>query len=193
MGHSVTGQMLQIRRPQLSKVKKKGLSEDLQQQLQQLARKVGNQQLRLMFTGEGKGDKALAADLLADGCGKDLAMVDVTAVISKYIGETERNLAGLLGGINQNEPVVFLDYADALFEDRSELLDGDERFVNQMVEHLLSRLEDYPGVIILASNYEDRFDAAIRNRFVKTLDFPTAGRETKGGWLRTVIPWPKRK
>jgi len=190
MGHSVTGQLMQIRRPKLSKVKLRGLAEEVRQKLQSMTQETASERLRLLFVGAGQGEKNLAAEMLADGLDKDLALVDVTAVISKYIGETERNLTTLLHGIEQNQPLVLLDFVDALFENRSELLDGDEDYVRQMIDHLLERLENYPGGIVLPVDQPDRLPATARGEFRTIVDF-SSGRGGKGGWWRKVIPWPK--
>jgi hypothetical protein len=105
----------------------------------------------LLLTGTS-ADSAAAAQAVAHDMGRQLYRIDLNAVVSKYIGETEKNLNMLFEQADSNQWVLFFDEADALFGKRSEVKDSHDRYANVEVSYLLKRLESFPGVVIFATN-----------------------------------------
>jgi SpoVK/Ycf46/Vps4 family AAA+-type ATPase len=126
---------------------------------------------RALFTGAAGTGKTLAAQVIATALGMDLWRIDLSALISKYIGETEKNLARLFAAAERAGIVLFFDEADALFGRRTEVKDSHDRYANQEVSFLLERLEQHPGVVILATNVRPR-DARLLRRFRFVIDMP---------------------
>jgi hypothetical protein len=125
----------------------------------------------LMVGGSGTG-KTLAAQWLATRLGLPLYRVDLAALTSKYIGETEKNLSTLFAAAEHADVVLFFDEADALFAARTEISDSNDRFANAQTNYLLQRIEDYDGIVLLASNSRDRFEPAFVRRLDAILEFP---------------------
>ncbi|TVQ32917.1 MAG: ATP-binding protein [Geminicoccaceae bacterium] len=125
--------------------------------------KVG---VRALFTGPSGTGKTMAAAWLAGRLGLPLYRVDLAAVGSKYIGETEKNLAKLLAAAEAQEVVLLFDEADSLFGKRTEISDSNDRFANAQTNYLLQRIETYCGIVLLTANARNRFDEA----FVRRLD-----------------------
>ncbi len=140
-----------------------------------------------LFYGPPGTGKTLAACLIGKSTGKDVYRVDLSMVVSKYIGETEKNLANIFDmGQNKNW-VLFFDEADALFGKRSLTSSSNDRYANQEVAYLLQRIEDYPGVIILASNLKANLDEAFARRFQSMIYFPMpAFSERLALWKNTL-------
>jgi hypothetical protein len=109
-----------------------------------------------LFHGAAGTGKTLAAHVLAQALGRDILRVDLAQVVSKYIGETEKNLAALLDRAERTGAVLFLDEADALFGKRTEVKDAHDRYANADIAYLLQRIEAYEGLIILATNVQDQ-------------------------------------
>ena len=105
-----------------------------------------------LFTGGARPPKLVAAQVLAGRLGAELVNVDVAALISQYIGETEKNLSRLFAAAEESDTVLFLDEADALFGERTDEKDAHGRYQNQEVDYLLGRIEGYSGLVILATN-----------------------------------------
>jgi hypothetical protein len=137
--------------------------------------------VRALFSGESGTGKTLAAHWLAGQVGLPLYRVDLAAMTSKWIGETEKNISALLDTAEQGDVLLFFDEADSLFGSRTEVSDAHDRYANSQTNFLLQRIEDYTGVAILATNSRDRFDAAFARRLDCVLEFPmpdsTARRE----------------
>jgi SpoVK/Ycf46/Vps4 family AAA+-type ATPase len=114
----------------------------------------------------------MAAEVIANELGLPLYRVDLSAVVSKYIGETEKNLAQIFNEASASSAVLFFDEADALFGKRSEVRDAHDRYANIEVSYLLQRMEDYDGIILLASNLRQNLDEAFVRRLHLTADFP---------------------
>ena len=134
-----------------------------------------------LFVGPPGTGKSLAARVLAQELRLALYRIDLSAVVSKYIGETEKNLRRLFDSAEQGAAVLFFDEADALFGRRSEVKDSHDRYANIEVNYLLARMESYRGVALLATNMRSALDAAFmrRLRFVVNFPFPeTAERRT---------------
>ncbi len=163
------------------------------QQLQQIARQVGQRStvydewgfrakmnrglgLSALFYGESGTGKTMAAEVIANYLRLDLYRIDLSAVVSKYIGETEKNLRRLFDEAERGGAVLFFDEADALFGKRSEVKDSHDRYANIEINYLLQRMESYGGLAILATNQKSALDPAFvrRLRFIVNFPFPTA-------------------
>lgn len=142
-----------------------------------------------LFAGESGTGKTLAAEVLAKHLRLDLYRIDLSAVVSKYIGETEKNLRRLFDAAEAGGMILFFDEADALFGRRSEVKDSHDRYANIEVNYLLQRMESFGGLAILASNMKSALDAAFlrRLRFVVNFPFPGAS-ERKAIWERVFPP-----
>jgi AAA+ superfamily predicted ATPase len=128
--------------------------------------------LSALFGGPSGTGKTMAAEVIANELGLPLYRVDLSAVVSKYIGETEKNLAQIFDEASASSAVLFFDEADALFGKRSEVKDAHDRYANIEVSYLLQRMEDYDGIIILASNLRQNLDDAFIRRLNLIADFP---------------------
>ncbi len=118
----------------------------------------------LLVTGKNRIG-ALAAQTLAHDLGKNLYRVDLGAVVSKYIGETEKNLRRVFDAANSSGAVLFFDEADALFGKRTEVKDSHDRYANIELNYLLQRIEDYAGLAILTTGNRNKIDNAFSRRF----------------------------
>ena len=137
----------------------------------ELSKKIKPGYRSLFFGSSGTG-KTLTASLLGKVTGRDVYRIDLSLVISKYIGETEKNLEKIFSQAEHKEWILFFDEADALFGKRTNVNDAHDRFANQEVSYLLQRMEDYAGVVILASNFKSNLDDAFTRRFQSIIHFP---------------------
>jgi hypothetical protein len=139
--------------------------------------------LRALLTGPPGTGKTLACAWLATRLGMPLFRVDLAGVMSKWIGETEKNLAGLLARAEAAEVVLLFDEADSLFGARTEVRDASDRFANNQTNFLLARMESYGGIVLLTSNSQARFDPAFARRLDMILEVPLPGpRERRALW-----------
>jgi AAA+ superfamily predicted ATPase len=127
---------------------------------------------RVLFHGPPGTGKTLTATLLGKYTGKDVFKIDLSMVVSKFIGETEKNLANLLAKAEKTENILFFDEADALFGKRTNVRDAHDKYANQEVSYLLQRIENYRGLVILASNLKSNIDDAFVRRFQSIVHFP---------------------
>lgn len=127
---------------------------------------------RSLFYGPPGTGKTLTASLLGKSTDLDVYRVDLSKIVSKYIGETEKNLANIFDQAENKNWVLFFDEADALFGKRSNTSDAKDRYANQEIAYLLQRIEDFPGVIILATNLKGNLDEAFSRRFQSMVYFP---------------------
>jgi hypothetical protein len=141
-----------------------------------------------LFAGPSGTGKTMAAEVLARDLRLSLYRIDLSAVVSKYIGETEKNLRRVFEAAEQGAAMLFFDEADALFGKRSEVKDSHDRYANIEVNYLLQRMESYRGVAVLATNMRSALDQAFlrRLRFVVTFPFPAAA-ERRTIWSK-VFP-----
>ncbi len=127
---------------------------------------------RSLFHGPPGTGKTMTACLLGKATGRDVYKVDISLVMSKYIGETEKNLGRIFDQAEHKGWILFFDEADALFGRRSETRDAHDRYANQEVSFLLQRVETFDGISILASNLRDNIDDAFARRFESVIHFP---------------------
>ena len=125
------------------------------------------------FSGADKATETRAAEVLAAELHLALYRVDLSVVVSKYLGETEKNLDQVFAAVKPSDAVLFFDDADALFGTRTEVKDSHDRYANQEVSYLLQRLEQFQGVAILATNRTTQIDPAVLRRFRHVVDFAT--------------------
>lgn len=140
----------------------------------QLAKKI-KPGFRSLFYGPPGTGKTLTASLLGKTTGLDVYRVDLSLVVSKYIGETEKNLSNVFDQAQSQDWILFFDEADALFGKRTQTSSSNDRYANQEVSYLLQRVEDFPGVVILATNLKSNIDEAFSRRFQSMIYFPMPG------------------
>jgi len=141
-----------------------------------------------LFLGASGTGKTLAAEVVAGELETELVHVDLAAVVSKYIGETEKNLERVLSAGDRSGAILFFDEADALFGKRSEAHDAHDRYANLELSFLLQRLEQYEGVAILASNFAQNIDSAFMRRVRLTIELPFPDEETRRRLWRVHLP-----
>jgi len=135
-----------------------------------LAKKIKPGYRALFFGPPGTG-KTLTATLLAKSTGREVYRVDLSMIVSKYIGETEKNLSKVFDVAAYKDWILFFDEADALFGQRTEANNANDRHANQQTGYLLQRIEDFPGVVILATNLKANMDEAFTRRFQAMIHF----------------------
>ncbi len=140
-----------------------------------------------LFSGESGTGKTMAAEVIANDLRLNLYRIDLSAVVSKYIGETEKNLRRLFDAAEQGGAILFFDEADALFGKRSEVKDSHDRYANIEINYLLQRMEAFSGLAILATNMKSALDPAFmrRLRFIVDLPFPGV-RERQQIWEKAL-------
>lgn len=134
---------------------------------------------RCLFYGPPGTGKTLTATLIGANAGLDVYRIDLSMVVSKYIGETEKNLAGIFDQAKNKNWILFFDEADALFGKRTQTSSSNDRHANQEVSYLLQRVEDFPGVVILATNLKANIDEAFARRFQTSVYFPLPDAEQR--------------
>ncbi|MEM8536655.1 MAG: ATP-binding protein [Pseudomonadota bacterium] len=139
--------------------------------------------LKAMLCGPSGGGKTLAASWLASKLDQPLFKVDLSSVVSKYIGETEENLARVLDRAEQADVILLFDEADALFGARTETKDSSDRFANNQTNYLLGRIEDHSGIVLLTTNARQRIDPAFSRRLDQVIEMVSPdARERQGLW-----------
>ncbi|MEZ4639672.1 MAG: ATP-binding protein [Caldilineaceae bacterium] len=140
--------------------------------------------VRALFTGPSGTGKTLAASWLATRLGLPLYRVDLASVTSKYIGETEKNLAELLNRAERAGVILLFDEADSMFGKRTDIKDSHDRYANAQTNYLLQRIESFDGIALLTSNSRQRFDSAFARRLDAIIDFPLPGSDERCAlWL----------
>ena len=149
---------------------------------ERMSRGLGISELFAGATGTGK---TMAAEVLANHLRLDLFRIDLSAVVSKWLGETEANLRRLFDAAEDGGAILFFDEADALFGKRTEVKDSHDRYANIEINYLLQRMESYSGLAILATNMKSALDQAFLRRLRIVLDFPYPGAvERKAMWQK---------
>ena len=181
------------------------LPKDLQQRLRDLVHAValrpqvfdrwnfaqpggGQRGIKAMFAGPSGTGKTMAAAIVARELGLELHRVELAAVMSKYIGETEKNLDRAFAAARRANAILFIDEADALLGKRSEVKDAHDRYANVEVAFLLQKMEDHDGVVIIATNLAHNIDAAFSRRMQFVLQFPLPDTESRERLWQAMFP-----
>ena len=130
----------------------------------------------------------MAASIVANELGRDLYKIDLSNVVSKYIGETEKNLSRIFREAETSNAILFFDEADALFGKRSEVKDAHDRYANIEVAYLLQKMEEYTGIVILATNMSKNLDDAFARRMQHTIEFPFPDAASRERIWRGMFP-----
>lgn len=141
-----------------------------------------------LFAGPPGTGKTMAAEIVAGALGLDLYRIDLSAVVSKYIGETEKNLERIFRAADQGDAVLLFDEADAIFGKRSEVRDARDRYANVEVAYLLQRLEVYEGLAVLTTNLRGNIDEAFVRRLDCVLEFPLPEEPERLQIWRRAVP-----
>ncbi len=144
--------------------------------------------LNVIFSGAPGTGKTMSAEVLSADLGLDLYQIDLSTVVSKYIGETEKNLSRIFREAQSANCILLFDEADALFGKRSEVKDSHDRYANIEINYLLQRLENYEGVVILTTNMLRNLDAAFTRRIHYTVEFPFPDERQREGMWSKVFP-----
>lgn len=140
---------------------------------------------KILFYGPPGTGKTLTAKLIGKYTSRDVYRIDLSMIVSKYIGETEKNLSLLFDRAENKDWILFFDDADAFFGKRTEIKDSHDRYANQEIAYLLQRIENYDGLVILASNFKTNIDDAFLRRFNSIIHFPMpSSQERKKIWQK---------
>jgi len=152
---------------------------------QKLSRGKG---LSVLFSGPPGTGKTMAAEVIANDLQLDLYKIDLSSVVSKYIGETEKNLAKIFQEAETSNAILFFDEADALFGKRTEISDAHDRYANIETSYLLQKMEEYEGMVILASNLRENMDDAFMRRIRFIVEFPFPDEASRQRIWRSHFP-----
>ncbi len=141
-----------------------------------------------IFAGPSGTGKTMAAEVMAHELELDLYKIDLSGVVNKYIGETEKNLARIFQEAEGSHAILFFDEADALFGKRTKISDAHDRYANVETSYLLQRVEEYEGIVILATNLRDNMDEAFTRRIRFIVDFPFPDAESRKAIWQTHFP-----
>jgi SpoVK/Ycf46/Vps4 family AAA+-type ATPase len=144
--------------------------------------------LSALFTGPPGTGKTMAAEVIAAELDLPLYRIDLSQVVNKYIGETEKNLRRLFDAADVSDVILFFDEADALFGKRTEVKDAHDRYANLEISYLLERMERFKGLAILATNRKQDLDEAFLRRLRFVIDFPLPGEEERRRIWPQMIP-----
>jgi len=151
-------------------------------------RLAGGKGLAVLFSGPSGTGKTMAASIIAAELGLQIYRIDLSTVVSKYIGETEKNLSSIFAAAQSSNAVLFFDEADALFGKRSEVNDAHDRYANIEVAYLLQRVETYEGIVVLATNLGRNIDEAFARRMQHMIEFPLPGPAQRARIWRGMFP-----
>jgi ATP-dependent 26S proteasome regulatory subunit len=144
--------------------------------------------LNVLFTGPSGTGKTMAAEIMAKELELDLYKVDLATVVSKYIGETEKNLDRIFKEAQNSNAILFFDEADAIFGKRSEVKDSHDRYANIEISYLLQKMEEYEGMVILATNLRKNLDEAFIRRTHFIVEFPSPEEEHRYRIWKNIFP-----
>lgn len=148
----------------------------------------GGKGLSVLFTGSSGTGKTMAAGIIAKEIGTDLYRIDLSLIIDKYVGETEKRLKRIFDIAEKGNIILFFDEADALFGKRTEIKDSHDRYSNIEVSYLLQRIEEYDGLVILASNFRCNIDEAFIRRIHFIIEFPFPDEKMREEIWKKVFP-----
>lgn len=143
---------------------------------------------RVLFHGPSGTGKTMTACLLGKYTGRDVFRIDLSMVVSKYIGETEKNLSNLFDKAANKDWILFFDEADSIFGKRTNVRDAHDKYANQEVSYLLQRIEAHAGLVILASNMKANIDPAFTRRFNAFIEFENPGVKERLNLWETYLP-----
>ncbi len=144
--------------------------------------------LNILFSGASGTGKTMSAQVIARDLQLDLYKIDLSAVVSKYIGETEKNLSRIFAAAQTSGAILFFDEADALFGKRSEVKDAHDRYANVETAYLLQKMEEYEGIVMLATNLSQNLDDAFARRMHHTVEFPFPDADYRERIWRAIFP-----
>jgi SpoVK/Ycf46/Vps4 family AAA+-type ATPase len=144
--------------------------------------------LNVLFCGASGTGKTMAAGIIARGLALDLYRIDLSSVVSKYIGETEKQLSQIFHEAGSSNAILFFDEADALFGKRSEVKDAHDRYANVEVAYLLQKMEEYEGIVILATNFRRNMDDAFTRRMHHIVEFPFPDADCRERIWKGLVP-----
>lgn len=151
-------------------------------------RLVSGKGLKVLFSGAAGTGKTMTAGIIARDLGLDLYKIDLSGIVSKFIGETEKNLDRIFRASQSGNAILFFDEADALFGKRSEVKDAHDRYANIEVAYLLQKMEDHDGVVILATNLSKNLDDAFSRRMHYVVEFPVPNAVHREQLWRGMFP-----
>jgi len=144
--------------------------------------------LNVLFCGPSGTGKTMAAGIIARALSLDLYKIDLSSVVSKYIGETEKQLSQIFQEAGSSNAILFFDEADALFGKRSEVKDAHDRYANVEVAYLLQKMEEYEGIVILATNFRRNMDDAFTRRMHHIVEFPFPDADCRERIWKGLVP-----
>ena len=144
--------------------------------------------LTILFAGPSGTGKTMASEIMSGALGLDLYKIDLASLVSKYIGETEKNLDAVFSEAEDSNSILFFDEADAIFGKRSEVRDAHDRYANVEVSYLLQKMEEYQGIVILATNFRRNMDDAFVRRLQFAVEFPFPEEEYRLQIWERVFP-----
>ena len=142
----------------------------------------------MLFSGPPGTGKTMAAQVIARKLQLELYKVDLSGIMSKYIGETEKQLGEVFDEVRKSQSILFFDEADAMFGRRSEIRDSHDRYANVQTSYLLQKIEEYDGIVILASNLIQNFDEAFKRRIKFVVEFTLPDQQRREQIWRSVMP-----
>ena len=144
--------------------------------------------VRALFSGPSGTGKTLLARLLAAALHKDLYRLDLSAVVNKYLGETEKNLSRVLGRAEELDVILLIDEGDSLLTKRTDIHNSNDRYANLETNYLLQRLESFEGIVVITTNAEGHIDDAFQRRFDVMINFPAPGPAERWAIWRLHLP-----
>jgi len=144
--------------------------------------------LNILFSGPSGTGKTMAAEIIANELHLDFYKIDLSCIVSKYIGETEKNLSKIFNEAETSNCILFFDEADALFGKRSEVKDSHDRYANIEINYLLQKMEEHEGIVILATNFRTNIDEAFTRRMHFSLNFPFPDQEYRSRIWQKIFP-----
>ena len=144
--------------------------------------------LNIFFSGTSGTGKTMAAEIIAREVGLDIYKIDLSSMVSKYIGETEKNLQKIFREAETSNAILFFDEADALFGKRTETRDSHDRYANIEVNYLLQKMEEHEGIVILATNFKNNIDDAFLRRIQFAIEFPPPDEKSREQIWKNIFP-----